>query len=260
MKISLHLSIIFIILLAGFAAEYNVTTANGEVIAISSSRETAVGRSISKKVEEKMELDEDALLQEKINDIGQKLAAACDRRDIIYSFKVLAEDRVNAFALPGGYIYVFKGMLDKVESDDEIAAILAHEIGHINAKHHAKRAQRGLTTELLRILIIRGAEDPESKIRANVAINELLLSYSREDEIEADRLAIKYVEKAGYKPEAVISMVEKLLKLKMEGPIMPKIYYRTHPYLTDRIRAAREEIYGQIRFIDYANTPTKGVE
>jgi len=217
-------------------------------------------KGIAERIEEKIGLDEDATLQEKVDIIGQKLADVCDRKDIVYTFKVLKGEKVNAFVLPDGYIYIYKGLIDKIKSDDEIAAVLAHEIGHIVGRHHEKRRRRHIIANIFRMVAVTGAETTKDKVNNNDAINELTLSYSKEEELEADKFASIYLKRAGYDPSAVISMLQTLIKTELESPIRPKRKWRTHPYLSDRIRAARKEIYGQIDFMDYANTPTHGVE
>lgn len=245
-------------------SEYNLATGQEESIFISSDKEVKMGESLSRQVEKKFKTDESYTNQERAAIIGEKLAKACDRKDIIYHFKVLVdksreEANYNAFALPGGYVYIFKGLLEKMDSDDEIAAVLAHEIGHICARHAVKRIQDSMGYEIMRILIIRGAEDNYTRYRANQAINQLMLSYSRQDEIESDRLAVKYLKKAGYRPDAMITALDKLIKLQMEGPARPKRYWHTHPYLSARRSALSKEIKGEMDFDDYINiTPDEG--
>ncbi|UCH12821.1 MAG: M48 family metalloprotease [Candidatus Omnitrophota bacterium] len=217
-------------------------------------------KSIAVRIEEKVGLDEDATLQEKVDIIGQKLAAVCDRKDIVYTFKVLKPDKVNAFTLADGHIYIYRGLIDKFKSDDEIAAVLGHEIGHIVAGHHKKRRRTGIIANIFRIVAVGGADTIRDKININNAINELTLSYSREEEIEADEFSVTYLKRAGFNPEAAISMIEVLIKSELEGPIRPKRRWRTHPYLSDRIRAIRKEIQGSIDFVDYINVPTRGLE
>jgi len=217
-------------------------------------------KGIAKKIEEKIGIDEDVTAQERVALVGQRVAAVCDRKDIIYTFKILKDESINAFALADGYIYIYRGLLDEIETDDELAAVLAHEIGHIVARHHQKRGRRNLMANIFRMIAVTGADTYQDKVNINNAVAELTLSYSREEEIEADTYSAKYVKAAGYNPEAVISMIEILIKTELEGPIRPKRRWRTHPYLSDRIKAAREEIHGNINFMDYANTPTRGVE
>jgi predicted Zn-dependent protease len=253
----------FILYSADGICEYNLATGKEELIFISSDKEVKMGESLSRQVEAKMKVDESYDNQEKVRIIGQRLAEVCDRRDIIYQFKVLSpkeeSEKYNAFALPGGYIYIFKDLLERLKTDDEIAAVLAHELGHICAKHVLKRLQNSFGYEMLRFLVIKGADDNYTRYKANEAINQLMLSYSREDELEADRLAVKYLKKAGYKPEAVIKTLDELIKIQMSGPIRPKRYWYTHPYLADRKAAASKEISGRMEFDDYINTtPEEG--
>jgi len=236
--------------------EYNLATEKEETLFISSEKETAMGESISKQVEKKIKLDKNYTNQEKVRTIGQKIAEVSDRKDIIYRFKVLDDDTDNAFAVPGGYIYIFKGLLERL-NDDEIAAILAHEVGHICARHSVKRLQNSLGYEILRVLVMRGAQDSYTRRKANEAVGQLMMAHSREDEMEADRLAIKYLGKAGYKPEAMVTVIDKLLEAQMEGPIRSKRYWYTHPYLGARKAAANQEITGQLDFDDYLNVATE---
>ena len=230
------------------------------VILLSFTATSYASSGIAKKIEEKIGLEEDATLQARVDIVGQKVASVCDRKDLIYTFKVLKGEEVNAFALPDGHIYLYKGLIDKVKNDDEIAAVIAHEIGHIAARHHEKRVRRAILTNIFDVIAVTGARTRRDKININNALIELTLSYSREEEIEADRLAAIYLKNTNYDPHAVISMIETLIKSEFEGPIKPKRRWRTHPYLSDRIKTAREEIEGHINFTDYINTPTQGVE
>ena len=233
--------------------ELNLATGQEETILISEESEIKMGESLSKQVEAKMKLDPNYTNQEKVAAIGQKLAEVSDRKQLVYHFKVLNDDKENAFALPGGYVYVYKGLLEKMKTDDQIAAIMAHEMGHICAKHSLKRLQDSLGYQLLRIMVSQGANDNYTRYRANEAINQLMLSYSRQDEFEADRLAVKYLKKAGYKPNAMIDALNVLLNSTMEGSAKPKQYWYTHPYLAARIGEVRKEITGQMDFDDYIN-------
>ncbi|MFC1807185.1 M48 family metalloprotease [Candidatus Omnitrophota bacterium] len=242
----------FIVADLGFC-EFNLATGKEEAIFISAEKERKMGEAISRQVEKKMKLDKNYTNQEKVDRIGQKLAMVSDRRDIIYHFYVIDDETENAFALPGGYIYIFKGFLEKLETDDEIAAILAHEIGHVCAKHSLKRLQNSLGYTVLRLLVVRGAEDPYSRAKGNEAVNQLMLAHSRADETEADKLAAKYLEKAGFDPYASVDILDKMIKWKMKGPIRAKRYWYTHPYLADRRATARKEVTGELSFDDYLN-------
>ena len=248
------LSLIFI--LTGCTQRYyNVATQEEETYFYSSDKEVKIGQSVSRTVESRFKAENDALVQKKIQEIGDKLAAVSDRKEIRYYFKVLNEDEKNAFALPGGYVYIFKGLWKKIEKkDDLIAAVLAHEIAHICARHNIKRLQQSIGYGTLSILVAGGMNDGYSRSKAMVGINELLLSYSRNDELQADQLAVKYLSKAGYDPKA---MMEVLAILRQEGRDRPvgQMHARTHPYIAERLKAIREKLNGgNIEFDDYINT------
>lgn len=237
------------------AAEYNLATKKEEYLFFSTAREVKLGRSLAQKVEERYEVCKDAEMQKRVEEIGQSLASVCDRKDITYFFTVLEREEANAFALPGGYIYVNKGLIEKTDSDDEIAGTLAHEMGHIVARHSMKRLQAALGYSLLSILALAATKDARFKRGADLAFGQIMLGYSREDEFLADQLAVKYVRKSGYNPEAIITFLEKLKQIEKEAPRKPLVvnYLRTHPYLPERIAAAKQAIYGKMDFNDYIN-------
>jgi len=250
--------ILGVLSLQGCSTTYSLATHEEETILMSSDKEVNMGRKLSKQVEKKFELDPDILIQNRIKEIGKKIAAVCDRQSISYHFAVLTtekEDMINAFALPGGYLYVFRPLVDKVENDDELAAVIAHEVGHITARHSAKRAQGSLGDTALRMLLALSNTETSGATRAriNEALNQLMLSYSREDEIMADKLSIKYLRLAGYNPEGAVKFLERLMDIRRKGPIKRYHRYRSHPYLSERIAITREEVYGRMDFRDYIN-------
>ena len=234
------------------ATEYNLATEQEEVILISNDREIKMGKSISRAVEDRFKLVEDDKIKERINKIGERIANVSDRRDIIYHFKVLNEKEVNAMALPGGYIYVNKGLIDKADSDDELACVIAHEVGHVAAKHSVKKLQGALGINILRILMINSG-DSQTRENADIALAELFLAYSREDELLADKLGVKYAKLAGYDPNAMVSFLNKLKAIEKKEPLRQLNYARTHPYLSDRLATVRMEISGNMGYEDYLN-------
>lgn len=235
--------------------EYSLVTGQEEFIFISDEREIKIGQSLSRRIEKRFKLSEDKFLKEKIEQIGSKIARVCDRKQIPFYFQVLKEDKPNAFALPGGFVYVNEGIMDLIESDDELACVLAHEVGHIVARHSIKRLQGLYGYSLLKILSATAGRQAGWDPRIDRAIAELFLAYSREDEILADKLAVKYAFNAGYNPEAMLTFLKKLQKYHREQPIKRLSYARTHPYITERIKAVKEEVWGEIEFIDFINTP-----
>ena len=161
-------------------------------------------------------------------------------------------DDEHATALPGGYVYVNRGLIEKVKDDDELACVIAHEVGHIAARHQVKRLQTSLGYTLLQALAVGAKVDSRAIRGADIAATQLFLAYSRDDELQADRLGVRYAKRAGYDPKAMIRFLGKLDELEHEKPA-PRSYLRTHPYVSDRIRVVREETEGKMSFGDYMN-------
>jgi predicted Zn-dependent protease len=251
----------FLLILSGCSTEYNIVTGQQENYYYSTDKEVALGKSISKEVEKEYKYyDKDPLVNKRVEEIGKKIVAVCDRKDIDYHFYVLDDEEVNAVSLPGGYVYLNKGLIDKVASDDELAGVLGHEIGHIVARHSIKKLQAIQGFTLLRLLIIAAPTNEgkgEVGTAADAAFTELLLGYSREDELLADRLGARYLKLAGYNPRAMISFLERLQDVNKRKPLQPKSYYKTHPYVPDRIRVVKQELGEDIEFKDYINIEQK---
>ncbi|MCQ9207693.1 MAG: M48 family metalloprotease [Omnitrophica bacterium] len=255
----LSLSLLF----AGAACVYNGGAIDmDDIIHVSSEKEKKMGMSLSAQVEKKFESVEDAAVQERFHNIGKRIAKVCERKEFVYHFKVLKakegeeiEKYYNAFTLPGGYVYMFEPLFDALETDDRIAAVTAHEIGHTTARHVIKRLQSSLGTNILMLLALATAQDGRTVAEANEAITHLMLSYSREDEFEADRLSIKYLKKAGFNPDGAVGSLLVLKELRKKGREFPYSPYKSHPYLSERIAAARSEIKGYTDFESYINLP-----
>ena len=188
-----------------------------------------------------------------MEDIGKKIAAVSARKEIDYYFRVLDDDEVNAVSLPGGYVYVNSGLLDKVANDDELACILAHEVVHIVARHSIKKLQALQSYSILRVLVAVAPGTSEVSSAADAAFAQFLLGYSRQDELLADQLGARYAKLAGYDPQGMITFLIKLQDINRRMPLREQSYYKTHPYVPDRIRVVKQELGEQIDFGDYIN-------
>jgi beta-barrel assembly-enhancing protease len=237
--------------------EYNTATGQQDIMLISTDKEVNMGRRIAESIEKspKIKLDPDPLMTKRVNDIGQRVAAVSDRKEVNYVFRVIDDKEVNAFALPGGYVFIFKGLVEKADSDDELAGVIAHEIAHVVARHSIKRLQGGLGYTLLQILMVATSTGDAGRIDS--AFGQLMMSYSREDEALADRIAVKYLRRSGYDPFAILSFLEKLQEVHRDQPIRPYSSYRSHPYIADRIRMVKQELMGAVDFRDYMNKPVE---
>jgi predicted Zn-dependent protease len=227
--------------LCGCATLYNSATGKNELIFINSATETAMGRNVQKDLLKKHPLANDPTLQERAQRVGGKVASVSDRKDIVYKFSVLADKELNAMALPGGYIYIYKGLMDIV-NDDELAYVLGHETGHVAARHIAKKLQSNMAYQtilnmaFIGVAVGTGVNAQPIALGVDKVYSLIELGYSRQDEYEADRLAAKYAFKSGFNPYAAISALEKIKK--QEGPNWKVLgYFRSHPYVEERIKA-----------------------
>jgi predicted Zn-dependent protease len=241
-------------------SNFNLATRRQEYTITSTEKEVAVGRAIARRVEEEVGLAADEPLQERIRAIGERLAAVCDRRELIYRFAVLDDEEVNASSLPGGYVFVNRGLVEAAKSDDELAAVIAHEVAHIAARHAVKRYESSLGLQIAQLATLAAGQG-QAASGVGIAAQAAQLAYARQDELEADRLAVKYLVAAGFDPAAMLRFLEQLDELDRERPrylprgVVRPHYALTHPYVPDRVRAVKESLYGVADYLDYLNTP-----
>jgi predicted Zn-dependent protease len=235
------------LILAGCASlgVYNAATERREFIFIPTDYEIKMGADFHQQITAQYNLSTRTADVERLERIGQKLAQVSDRQDYEYNFYLIEKDEINAFTTPGGSIYFFTGLYDKLKSDDEIASVLAHEIGHCAARHVIKKFQAAMGYNLLGGLIIGQLAKEEMARRvatmgSNTAMSLVFSAYGRRDEYEADRLGLKYMDLTGYKLEAMVTTFE-VLEKESKGPRMP-VFFQTHPYVKDRITAVKKEI------------------
>jgi Zn-dependent protease with chaperone function len=252
-KLGVLLIIVIVFGLTGCSSEYNLATKQEEKYYYSTDKEVQMGQSINRSVEKELKFSGDLLQQKRVEDIGKKIAAVSDRKEIDYHFRVLDDDQINAVSLPGGYVYVNSGLLDKVANDDELACILAHEVGHIVARHSIKKLQAMQSYSILRLLVAVAPGAAAVGNAADAAFTQFLLGYGREDELLADQLGARYAKLAGYDPHGMLTFLIKLQDINRRMPVREHSYYKTHPYIPDRIRVVKQELGEQVGFADYIN-------
>ncbi|MBI3087838.1 MAG: M48 family metalloprotease [Candidatus Omnitrophica bacterium] len=243
------------------STSYGLATQRQEYSITSTEKEVEVGRKLARQVEAELTLIADEPMQARVRGIGDRLAAVCDRKELIYSFAVVEDKEVNAFSLPGGYVFVNSGLVKKAERDDELASVLAHEIAHIAARHSVKRFETNLGLQLIQLASLAAGREAKAARGVGVAIQAAQLAYARQDELEADRLAVRYLKAAGFDPAAALTFLEHLqewehdrLRYLPRGVVRPQ-YGMTHPFVPERIRAIKEELFGVADYTDYLNAP-----
>lgn len=234
---------------SGCATEYNLATQQEETLLYGTEKEVQIGDAVSEEIEKQYEVVSEVEANERVERILNKVVEVCDRKDIVYFIKILDEDIPNAVSLPGGYVYIFKGLLDKLDNDDQLAGVIAHEVGHITAKHSIKKLQASYGAMILQILSSRANSQVAGG--TNFALTSLFLEHSQQDEFEADKLAVKYMREAGFAPSAMLGVLEKLEEAQSKEPVRPYSYWRTHPHIPERMAVVNQAITGKIEFKDY---------
>ncbi len=248
MRIFIAILTVGSLLMSGCATMYNPATEKKELVFITTPMEVMLGRNTAMQAAKQYSFVKDPKQADKVTEIGEKLAKVSDRTDLKYHFAVVEDKEINAFTMPGGYIYVNSGLLDITNNDDELACVIGHEIGHVAARHIAKKLQVQLGYDILMNIALRNASVRQMRQAIDVSFNLAELGYSREDELLADRLGAKYAYKAGYDPRAMITFLKKL-KEKDKGEMGP-VFLRSHPYASQRIQMLEKQIPSIMSKID----------
>jgi len=232
----------FLTSIIGCATVYNPVTKRQEYTLIDTSSEKALGANVSKQIELNNRLVRDPKVISRVNKIGESVAAESGRQGIEYRFGIIDVDGVNAVSLPGGYIYLYKELVDEA-NDDELACIIAHEVGHVEARHAVKSLQVQLGYSLLMNIAFKGGQHANMAAYARTVFSLISNGYSRQDELEADRIAVIYAYRAGYDPNGMITFLKKLRQLdKYSGQRIE--FLSTHPSIKNRISMLEGQIKG----------------
>lgn len=203
---------------------------------ISNAREVELGKAINRELIDsgRAKIYRNRTINDYVNRIGQRLAKTSQRPDLPYTFQVVDDDSINAFATMGGYVYVNKGLIAAADNEAELASVIGHEIGHIAGRHGIEQMR---DRALAQGLLSAAGLDRSNAIQIGV---ELAVSRpnSRSDELEADRFGLKNTIEANYAPAGILSFMQKLLK---RGGSTPS-FLSTHPATSERIRILQQQI------------------
>lgn len=239
----------FALAIAAVGCAVNPVTGQQEFVLMSEQQELATGRQANQQVLKQYQIYPDQQLQIYVNNVGQRLAEKSHRANLTYHFTVVDSTEINAFALPGGYIYITRGLLAYLNSEAELAAVLGHEIGHVTARHGVRQQTStqaaSLGAGILSILLpqLSGAGLGQS---VNLLGTALLRGYGREHELEADRLGADYLARSGYDPQAMLGVIRTLKEHEMFDQDLARLegrqarayhgVFSTHPDSDTRLR------------------------
>lgn len=243
--------LIIAVVLAGFAlckyysnSQFNEITGEKQHISITPDQEVALGlESTPYMIEQFGGLHPDPEGQKLVKEIGQRIVQNSDAKNTPYQydFHLLADpDVVNAFALPGGQIFITTALITKFETEDELAGVLGHEIGHVVARHGAERIAKQELTQGLTGAAVIASGDYSTAQAAQMIANLVHMSYGRDQELESDELGVRFMTQAGYNPEALITVME-ILAEASGGQEQPE-FMSTHPSPANRVERIKEAI------------------
>jgi beta-barrel assembly-enhancing protease len=216
---------------------------SGKVNFYSLEKEIALGKQLATQVERQAKIINDPVIAEYVNRVGQNLVRNSDAK-VPFTIKVIDSEEVNAFALPGGFFFVNSGLIMKADNEAELAGVMAHEIGHVAARHGTRQATKGEIAQLgmIPLIFMGGWTGYGIYQAASVLVPVTFLKFSRSMESEADLLGLEYMYKTGYDPTAFVDFFEKIETLEKRKPGTVSKIFSTHPPTDDRIRAAQKNI------------------
>lgn len=213
--------------------------------AISTQREIEMGTDYSRQINAQLPIVNDPELVRYINVLGDSLARVSDDRNLDWHFFIVNSPDVNAFAVPGGYVYVNRGLIERTTSMNQLAGVLGHEIGHVVRRHSVKQMQAGQRLNFGMILgcILTPICTNGGDVAVGMAGSGLMATFSRGDEAESDQEAIRYTMRAGIDPRGVPEMFRILIKERTDRPSGGiDSWFRTHPMEEDRVKATEATI------------------
>ncbi|MGD0781411.1 MAG: M48 family metalloprotease [Candidatus Aminicenantales bacterium] len=266
--------IAFLLFAALISCVVNPVTGEKEFNIVSEAMEIQMGQETDVSIRAEYGIYDDRTLNAYVEAVGRRMVPITHRPNLPYHFAVLDTPVENAFAAPGGYIYITRGMLAIINDEAALAAIIGHELGHVNARHTARAMSRQILL-MGGLLVVGALSEDIAKITpfAMIGLQVLSLKFSRDDEYQADSLGIQYSRAAGWAPGQVVPLFTTFLRLEQSGggPSLPN-FLSTHPLTSRRIeeinkmllpadpgrRVARNDYLGRVDGLVYGNNPRQG--
>ena len=214
---------------------------------VSQSDERAIGSANAAQVDSELPIVHDSVVDKFVTELGRSMASRTSRADLDWQFAVVNSPEVNAFALPGGFIYVNRGAIEQADRFDEIAGIMGHEIGHVVRRHSVKQlqgAERRTVELVLLCTLTHVCRTIAGRLAVRVGADAMSASYSQHDEAEADSEGVVNTFRAGIDPEGLPAFFEKLFQQQKTQPSLVQAFFSTHPSDQSRVAATRKQIAG----------------
>ena len=212
---------------------------------VSQDQEREMGREDAARVDSQVPLVHDTVIEAFVANLGRSMAAKTSRADLDWRFSVVNSPEVNAFALPGGFIYVNRGLIEQADRLDELAGVMGHEIGHVVRRHSVEqlqKRQRGGLGLVMLCTLTRACWTINGRVAIRVGANALAAHYSQHDEAQADSEGVANTLRAEIDPEGLPSFFQKLLDTQKTQPSAVEAFFSTHPTDASRVAATRVQI------------------
>src|SRR6185436_10236907 len=212
---------------------------------VSPEQERQIGVQESTQIDSEMPLIRDTAIEQFVTALGKSMTSKTSRADLDWHFSVVNSPEVNAFALPGGFIYVNRGAIEQAERLDQLAGIMGHEIGHVVRRHAVKqmeKVERGQVGLVVLCTLTRACSHVGGRVAIEVGAQAVRARYSQRDEAEADSEGVMNTLRVGIDPEGLPSFFEKLLETQSQQPSVVEAFFSTHPTDAARVAAPRREI------------------
>lgn len=206
---------------------------------ISIEEEWQLGQQLSQEIARQVRINNDPAINSYIRNMGQRIVAQTNMANLPWNFYVVDDPSINAFAVPGGHVYVHTGLIANSDNASELAGVMAHEISHVLARHSTEQISRQYGLQMLASVVLGQNPGQLAQIAASIVGTGAMARFSREAEREADELGIQAMHRAGYNPAGMATMFEELLEHRQSSPGRIEQFFSTHPVTEDRIRDAR---------------------
>jgi len=224
---------------------FGIQNVQAGMFSLSEQDEIKIGRQAAAQVEQKAHMLRNPEVQDYVSKLGMELARASARPNLPWRFRVIQDKRINAFALPGGFIYIHSKVLRIAGSEAELASVIAHEIGHVEGRHHKARIEKAMRYQLglgvLGALVGRGGAGNAAMVAGRLLAQGQLTKYSRQAEADADRRGVKLLFRTGFDPVSMSRFLQNLVKLESGNRDLLAGFFADHPAARDRVASTRTQ-------------------
>lgn len=233
------------ILIFTLALVVSATSATGGLQLVSVKDEIAIGRKAQQQVRQEVPRVRDTAVTSYVAGLGRRIAARADGPKYPYSFDVANYREINAFALPGGPVWIHRGLIEAAQTEAQLAGVIAHEVAHIANRHAASQITKGTFANvglgLLGAVLGDGTGAQIAQLGAGLAANATMMKFSRDHERDADLKALRYLKRAGYDPRAMVEFMQVLRARQGRDPGSVRTFFSSHPAPAERVRRLQQE-------------------